>query len=144
MLKEILNKYGNVIPYLFFGVCTTLVNVVSYWICAYPLDFSIMTSTVLAWSLAVLFAYVTNRKWVFHGEARGVTDISKEMALFFACRLGTGLLDWLCMLIFAEWLGMDDVFVKAAADIAVIILNYLASKFVIFRKKPLKFHREID
>ncbi len=144
MLKEILNKYGNVIPYLFFGVCTTLVNVVSYWICAYPLGFSIMTSTILAWCLAVFFAYVTNRKWVFHGQAHGAKEIGKEMALFFACRLGTGLLDWLCMLIFAEWLGMDDVFVKAAADIAVIILNYLASKFVIFRKKPLKFHREID
>lgn len=144
MLKSFLNKYGNVIPYLFFGVCTTAVNVVSYWIFAYPLGIEIMPSTVLAWSLAVLFAYVTNRKWVFHGEAHGMTEIGKEMALFFACRLGTGLLDWLCMLIFAEWLGMDDVFVKAAADIAVIILNYLASKFVIFRKKPLKFHREID
>ena len=135
MLKEIWDKYGNVIPYLFFGVCTTAVNVVSYWVCAYPLAFGIMTSTILAWVLAVFFAYVTNRKWVFHGEAHGAKKIGKEMALFFACRLGTGLIDWLCMLVFAEWLGLNDVVIKSAADIIVIILNYLASKFVVFRKQ---------
>ena len=135
MLKKIGDKYGNVIPYLFFGVCTTAVNVVSYWVCAYPLAFAIMTSTILAWILAVFFAYVTNRKWVFHGEAHGAKKIGKEMALFFGCRLGTGLIDWLCMLIFAEWLGLNDVVIKSAADIIVIILNYLASKFVVFRKQ---------
>ena len=88
MAKDFLIKYGNVIPYMFFGVCTTLVNVVSYWGCAYLLGLGIMMSTVTAWILAVLFAYVTNRKWVFHGEAHGVIGIGKEMMSFFVCRLG--------------------------------------------------------
>ena len=135
MAKDFLIKYGNVIPYMFFGVCTTLVNVVSYWGCAYLLRLGIMSSTVMAWILAVLFAYVTNRKWVFHGEAHGVIGIGKEMMSFFACRLGTGFIDWSCMIVFAEWLGINDVFVKAVANIVVIILNYLASKFVIFKKE---------
>lgn len=63
--KILLLKYKDIVLYLFFGVCTTLVNVIAYWICAHPLDINTMTSTIIAWVLAVLFAYITNRNWVF-------------------------------------------------------------------------------
>ena len=135
MLKGLINKYWDVIPYLFFGVCTTLVNVVVYWICAHPLNLGTMVSTIIAWILAVLFAYVTNRKWVFHSEAHGINEISKEMASFFGCRFATGVVDWLCMFVFVELLNLNDVVIKVVANIIVVVLNYIASKLIIFRRK---------
>lgn len=134
-LKIIFEKYKDVIPYLFFGICTTVVNVASYWICAHLLNLGIMTSTITAWILAVLFAYFTNRKWVFHSEAQGIKRVLKEVVSFFSCRLLTGVVDWSCMFVLVDLLLWNDVFVKVAANILVIILNYVASKMIIFKKR---------
>lgn len=133
--EKLLKKYKDVIPYLFFGVCTTLVNVAAYWVCAHPLSLNTMASTVIAWVLAVLFAYITNRNWVFHSEASTSSEIAKEITSFFGCRLATGIVDWSCMFIFVELLNWNDVIVKFAANVLVIILNYVASKLIIFREK---------
>lgn len=135
MIGKLIRKHWDVIPYLFFGICTTVVNVVAYWICAHPLNLKTMLSTVIAWILAVLFAYVTNRKWVFHSEAHEVRDICKEITSFFGCRLATGIVDWLSMYVFVELLRINDVAVKILANIVVIILNYATSKLIIFKKK---------
>ncbi len=133
--KQLYEKYKDIIPYAFFGVCTTLVNIASYWVCAHPLRFGTMVSTVIAWILAVLFAYVTNRKWVFNSQAETVAEITKEIISFFGCRLATGVLDWACMFVFVELLGLNDVVIKTIANVLVIVLNYVASKLLIFRKK---------
>ncbi len=132
-VKEILYKYRDVIPYLFFGVCTTVVNVIVYWGCAHLLSLSVMASTVTAWILAVLFAYVTNRKWVFKSTAVSREEIFREIISFFGCRLATGIMDWLCMLVFVELLQFNDVVIKVLANILVIVLNYAASKLIIFK-----------
>ena len=128
-------KYKDIIPYAFFGVLTTVVNMVVYWVAAHPLGLSVMVSTVIAWIAAVLFAYVTNRKWVFHSQAKGTKEIVQEIVSFFACRLATGVVDWACMFIFVDLLHFNDVIIKAAANVLVIILNYIASKLVIFKHK---------
>lgn len=114
---------------------TTVVNIAVYWLTAHPMGLSVMMSTVLAWVAAVLFAYVTNRKWVFHSEAKTPAEIGKEMVSFFACRLATGVVDWAAMFIFVDMLHLNDVVIKVAANVLVIILNYVASKLVIFKKK---------
>ncbi|MFR4063569.1 MAG: GtrA family protein [Mediterraneibacter faecis] len=62
-------------------------------------------------------------------------EIGKERVSFFSCRLATGILDWACMFIFADLCGFNDVLIKCAANVLVIILNYVASKLVIFRHK---------
>lgn len=134
-MKKLLQQYKDVIPYLFFGVCTTGVNVVTYWAMAHPLSMEVMLSTIVAWFAAVLFAYLTNRKWVFHSEASGSAEIMKELVSFFGCRLATGVVDWACMYLFVDILAWNDVLVKLAANVLVIILNYIASKLLIFRKK---------
>jgi putative flippase GtrA len=131
-MKRLYEKYKDVIPYLFFGVCTTIVNVIVYWVAAHPLKSGVMLSTILAWLFAVLFAYITNRTWVFHSKANGISSIIKEIISFFACRLATGVVDWLCMWVFVDILGCQDVVVKAAANVVVIVLNYVASKVIIF------------
>lgn len=136
-IRKIYEKYKDVIPYLFFGVCTTIVNVVSYWVSAHLLHLGTMLSTVIAWILAVLFAYVTNRKWVFHSTAVGAHEIAKEMLSFFSCRLATGVVDWVSMFVFVDVLGWNDVIIKIVANIVVIVLNYVASKLIIFKKKKV-------
>lgn len=133
--KDIYEKYKDVILYLFFGGCTTLVNIVAYWTCAYPMSVGVMLSTVIAWIIAVLFAYITNRKWVFHSGAKSTNDVVKEIISFFGCRLATGVFDWLSMFVFVTKMGWNDVLMKVIANVIVIILNYVASKFLIFKKK---------
>lgn len=134
-IKKLYEKYKDVIPYLFFGVCTTVVNVVVYWGCAHPLGLGVMPSTIIAWVLAVLFAFVTNRKWVFHSDKTGTREIAKEMLMFFTCRLATGAVDWICMFVFVDLLGLNDLIIKFCANVIVIVLNYLASKIVIFKRE---------
>ena len=131
--KKLYNQYKDIIPYGVFGVLTTVVNIVSYWLAAHPLGLSVMASTVIAWFLSVLFAYVTNRKWVFHSEAEGFEAIVKEMVSFFGCRLATGFVDLACMFVFVDVLHLDDVVIKVIANVIVIVLNYVASKLVIFK-----------
>jgi len=132
--KYKLEKFADVIPYAFFGGCTTLVNVIVYWFLAHPLGMETIPATIAAWLAAVLFAYFTNRKWVFHSTAHGQSEILKESVSFFACRLATGLLDWACMYVFVDLLFINDMLIKILANALVIILNYVASKKVIFKK----------
>lgn len=132
-IRRLYEKYRDLIPYAIFGILTTVVNIFSYWLCAHQLHLGVMPSTIIAWVLAVLFAYVTNRKWVFNSEARGAQAIFKEAAYFFGCRLATGFIDWGSMWLFAEVLGLNDVVIKTVANVVVIVINYVASKFVIFK-----------
>lgn len=62
-------------------------------------------------------------------------EILKEILSFFACRLATGVVDWGCMFIFVDLLHLNDVIIKAGANVLVIVLNYIASKLVIFKNK---------
>ena len=133
MIKEYWDKYKDVILYLVFGVFTTVVNIVSYWVCAHVFRMSVMAPTAIAWALAVFFAYVTNRTMVFHSSATEKGEILKEIGSFFACRLGTGVVDWVIMFVFVNVLHFNDMIVKIAANFIVIVLNYVLSKFVIFK-----------
>lgn len=133
-IRKLFQKYWDVIAYLFFGVCTTVVNIAFYWLMAYPFKFPTIFSTVVAWIVSVLFAYVTNRKWVFHSSANGAKEIIKEIGSFFSCRLATGFVDLGCMWIFVDILNFNDVVIKILSNVLVIILNYIASKLFIFRK----------
>jgi putative flippase GtrA len=135
LMKAFLQKYRGLILYGIFGICTTLVNIATYWLCARVLHLPLTPSTVTAWILSVLFAYFTNRKWVFESQAEGTDAVLKEVLSFFASRLSTGLLDWLIMYLCVKRLGMDDMLVKTAANVLVIVLNYILGKFVVFRKR---------
>lgn len=133
-IKELLKKYREMLLYLFFGGCTTLVNIVSYYICS-RLGMSTALSTVIAWVLSVLFAYATNRKFVFLSKATGLAAILKETAGFFLCRLVTGLLDLAIMVVFVDVLHFNGMVIKILSNVIVIILNYAASKLMIFKNK---------
>lgn len=134
-IKKLYERYKDIILYAVFGVLTTLVNICVYWLLAHPLGLPVVPGTVIAWIASVLFAYITNRTWVFHSEAQGKGAILMEMASFFSCRLATGVVDWLCMWFFVDVMHYNDVLIKVAANVVVIILNYIASKLVIFKHK---------
>ena len=134
-MRALFQKYRSLILYGIFGVCRTLVNIVTYWLCARVLHLPLTPSTVIAWILSVLFAYVTNRKWVFESQAQERGAVLKEILSFFKSRLSTGIVDWLIMFICVKRLGMDDMLIKIASNVLVIALNYILGKFVVFRKR---------
>ena len=134
-MKKLYEKYKDVFWYLVFGVLTTIINIVSYWVCAHPLGIGTVPSTIIAWVLSVLTAYLTNRSYVFHSEASTKNEILKELVSFFAARLATGGLDLLIMYVCVDRMGMNDVVIKFAANVIVVVLNYVFSKLLIFRHK---------
>lgn len=136
--SSIIEKYKDLIPYAIFGVLTTLVNIASYWVFAHPLQVPVTVSTILAWVVSVTLAYLTNRKWVFHSEADTKKAVAKEVISFFGCRMGTEFVDLAAMFIFVDLLSYNDMVVKVISNVVVIILNYAASKFLIFRHKGVR------
>lgn len=134
-LRELFQKYREMILYLIFGGLTTLVNIVCYALLARGAGMDVTLSTAIAWAVSVVFAYLTNRKWVFQSKAIGTKAVSYEIATFFGGRVFSGLLDIGIMFLFVEWLGFNDLIVKILSNVLVIILNYLISKWIVFRKK---------
>ena len=122
----------EVLAYLVFGVLTTLVNIVVFAILTRALSVGTVVSNIIAWFLSVLFAYVTNRRWVF--GTRG-DSVLKEAATFFTGRIGTGVLDTAMMFVTVDLFGWNDIVMKVFVNVIVIILNYVISKFLVFRRK---------
>ena len=136
------------ILYVLFGGFTTVVNIVVYGLMYH--SFGNMVSTAAAWVLSVLFAYITNKLFVFESRSFEAKVLLKEMVSFFMCRLATGLMDMAIMYIFVDldvlhlmhlqWkiLGFTisfNIIIKVLSNVLVIILNYIFSKLIIFRKK---------
>ena len=132
-MKELFQKYKEVISYLFFGGLTTLVNIALYTLLARLTPLPTAAANGIALVCAILFAYVTNRIWVFESRTSGKAAL-KEFLSFIACRAGTGVLDEVIMIAGVDMLGLWDLGVKVAANVIVIIANYVFSKLLIFRK----------
>lgn len=134
-IKELLKRYREMVLYLVFGGLTTLVNIASYALFADGMGIHYLVSTVLAWVLSVLFAYVTNRIWVFQSKRTGVKGILLELGLFVGFRALSGVVDMAAMYAGVDLLHIDDLIMKILSNVIVVILNYIFSKLVIFRKK---------
>lgn len=134
-LWELYRKYEEQILYIFFGGLTTLVNLAVFFTATRLLKINELWATVAGFILSVLFAYVTNRIFVFKSKAKGFYNIMREVVSFFGCRIFSGGLDLALTFVFITWLGFYDVPVKLLINVAVIVLNYLFSKLFIFKKK---------
>ena len=133
MICQIYNKYREMILYIFFGVCTTAINTICYYLCWDILHIPNVLSTVISWVLAVIFAFVTNKYFVFHSKNND--NIAKEIVSFFGCRTATGILDVAIMYISVDLLLQNGLLWKIISNIQVIIINYVTSKFFIFNKQ---------
>ena len=134
-LWKLFLKYKEVVLYLVFGGLTTLINIVVYAVCARWLGFGTLLSNALALTVSILFAYITNKLFVFESKTDTVKEVFREFFSFIACRLGTGALDMIFMFVSVDILGFYDVAMKILSNIIVIVLNYVFSKLVIFAKK---------
>lgn len=134
-MKDIWMKYKSIFFYLVFGIGTTVVNIVSYALFARLCGLNTIVSNILAWVLAVSFAYITNKLWVFESKCTEIVEIVNEIIKFFSCRLLTGIIDLFIMYIFVDIFFLNDIIIKCISNIIVIILNYIASKVFIFKKK---------
>ncbi|HGS9636054.1 TPA: GtrA family protein [Clostridioides difficile] len=130
----ILKKHRETILYLFFGAFTTLVNIVSYLFFTRVILFNFIVANALAWILAVLFAYVTNKFFVFESKRIEIKFLFKEFLSFVSFRLLSGVVEMLIMYVMIDLLFVNDFIVKVITNIIVIILNYLFSKMIIFVK----------
>ncbi len=137
-IKNLILKNREIISYLFFGVATTIINIFSYYLCARILKVDILISTTIAWIISVIFAYVTNKIWVFKSKVNKFREVVKEFVAFIAFRVASGGVDILIMFVFVTLLEANDMYVKVLSNVLVVVLNYIASKLVIFRNKPNK------
>ena len=135
LIIKLMKKYKSFIAYAVFGVFTTVVNIVTYHLCYYNAGLSNTLSNVAAWILAVTFAYLTNKVWVFGSKSWKWEVLKKEVPAFISCRIATGVMDLIIMYIFVDVLHWPAVIMKVISNVFVIILNYVFSKLVIFKKK---------
>ena len=92
-------------------------------------------SNIVAWVLAVTFAYLTNKVWVFDSKSWDWQILRKEVPAFISCRLATGVMDLIIMFVCVDILGWHAMLMKLLSNVMVIILNYVFSKLVIFKKR---------
>ena len=127
------HKYKEVLLYLFFGGCTTLVNIISF-VLLRLLNIDLYVSNVVAWILSVLFAFVTNKLYVFESNRKDAKKTFVEGIYFFGCRLLSLFFDIGIMYLLVNILRVNEVVSKVASNIFVIIINYFFSKMIIFKK----------
>lgn len=135
-IKELYLKYKEVINYLVFGGLATVVNFVSYFIFARLLGVEEVISSGLSWFCSVLFAYITNKLFVFESKTENLKTFFKEMISFFVARIVSGALcDVGTFAVMVKVLHINDIFSKIVTQVMVIIMNYFFSKLIVFKKK---------
>ncbi|MFD0680592.1 MULTISPECIES: GtrA family protein [unclassified Paenibacillus] len=135
---QLYTKYKQIIAYLVFGVFTVVVNFAFYLFFAKILTVDYIISNGIAWIAAVMFAFVTNKLFVFKSEAKDIKSICMEFTVFVGCRIVSGIMDMLIMYVFIDALKYNDVIIKVLSCVLVIIANYILSKVVVFRKKSME------
>lgn len=133
-LKTLLKKYKELILYGIFGLGATLINIVTFYLFNEILELNLVLSNVLAWVCAFIFAFITNKLWVFESKDWKSRTAIKEMLEFLFARLITLFLDTFLMWLLVNVLNWNGLVAKVIVNIIVIILNYIASKLWVFRK----------
>ena len=133
-LLGLIKKYEEVISYLFFGGLTTLVNYIVYLPCYNLLHMSGALSNAIAWVAAVAFAYLTNKPFVFKSHDWSRKTVIPELTKFVGCRIGSGLAETAIIFVTVDCLLWNGNVIKLITSVLVVVLNYIASKLLVFRK----------
>lgn len=135
-ILALLRRHREMISYLFWGVMTTVVNYVSYILLTEAAHIYYLTSTVIAWTISVLFAYFVNKLFVFQSRSWDWRVALRELWQMVAARLFSLGLEMAIMWFFVDTLRCNHLVIKLAANVVVVVVNYVLSKFIIFRQKP--------
>ena len=134
-IRSLIEKYWDILTYLFFGGLTTLVNFLVYFPCHHWLQIPAAVSNVIAWVVAVAFAYLTNKPFVFKSHDWSWKTVGPELTKFVGCRIGSGFLETAIIFVTVDCLHWNGIVWKVVTSVIVVVLNYVASKLVVFRKK---------
>lgn len=150
-IKQLLKKYREIILYVIFGALTTGVNFVSYWVLEHIFGNGgkvYLFTNAAAWLISVVFAYVTNRIFVFESKKSGFKELFKEASEFVGARVFSFLVEEGGMWLLVDIIGMKKLLFsvfgiditgqlisKVVLAVIVVILNYVFSKFVVFKKE---------
>lgn len=141
-IKMLFDRYYDIIAYLFFGVLTTAINYLVYIPCYHWLqasdavgDLAATISNGIAWTVAVIFAYLTNKPFVFKSHDWSMKTVVPELGKFLGCRIGSGVMETLILLWTVDCLHWNGNVMKLITNILVVIVNYIGSKLLVFVKK---------
>ena len=134
-IKALCVKHREVLLYLIFGGLTTVVSMLTFWLANSPLGIHELIANIISWICAVTFAYFTNARWVFDAKPESGRELLRQAVSFYVGRLATLGVEEAIIAVFATWLDFNSFWVKLAAQVVVVILNYVISKLLVFRKK---------
>ena len=134
-IRALVVKYWDILSYLVFGVLTTVVNYAVYLPIYNLLGLSAAVSNVIAWVAAVAFAFLTNKPFVFKSHDWSAKTVIPELTKFVSCRIASGAMETVILLLTVDLLGWNGNIWKLITQVLVVILNYVTSKLVVFRKK---------
>lgn len=132
-LKNFLRKYEHLIAYLFFGVLTTLINLISFWLISKFTSVETIPATIISWIIAVIFAFVTNKLWVFKSTNKTKKETTKEVINFFIARLITLFAEIIIMWGMVDCFHQDKLTWKLLCNVITVVLNYVFSKLFVFK-----------
>ena len=137
-IKSLYKKYKEIINYLIIGVLTTVVSLVTFYIVRIlfltnDTQLDIQISNIISWFFAVLFAFITNKKYVFESKKKGKENLA-EMIKFYLSRISTLLIDMGVMWLLTAPLNINDKISKILVQFIIVILNYVLSKIFVFKK----------
>ena len=135
MINRYKDNYAEYILYIVFGILTTTINFITYFIFTKVIGFSTVTSNIIATAISIIFAYITNKLFVFNSKRNNLGELITELIKFVNARIFTGLLDTLFVFIGVDCIRVNDFVVKTISCIIVVILNYIISKVIIFNKQ---------
>ena len=127
-------KHEEGINYLIFGFLAFVLNYILYFLFADAMQMHYMAATVLSWVLTVVFAYWTNRTFVFKSQNKDTGSVVKEFVSFIGARIATEVLELVLMYVMVDMLSINDKISKLVCQVLVILANYVLSKIWIFKK----------
>jgi putative flippase GtrA len=133
-LLKIYRAHKGAILYIFFGGITTMVNWISYYVLYAMMGVSNVAANCIAWVLAVAVAFVTNKIWVFESKSLAPGVMLPELVKFVSCRVGTGVVEILLMFVTVDVAGLPAMLMKVLVSVIVLVLNYVFSKALVFKK----------
>ncbi|KAA6450261.1 GtrA family protein [Bacillus atrophaeus] len=120
--------------YIIMGIFTTAVNISSFYILVEILDTDYKTATVIAWILSVLFAYITNKIYVFQQKTSDMRSLLRELTAFFSVRLLSLGIDLGMMILLVSQFHTNETLAKILDNVVIVVVNYIASKWLVFKK----------
>lgn len=132
-MMKLYNKYREIIDYIIFGGLTTIVNIVAFFIFDTLLGWPYLIANAIAIVVSILFAYVTNKLFVFKTRDMTASENIVEFLKFIGFRLVSGLADMAAMWILVDLISIDTNIAKLLTQFIVVVLNYVFSKLFIFK-----------